>query len=164
MNIEYSIKSAKELSKKEIIQFENLLAKQGQVNKSQGKAEMCNKICLVYVNKVHIGIGALKEVYKRPFEYAGVDELKEDFKYELGYLFVDNSSNENDFRGLGIGKNITRLLLNEAKTENVFATTELSTNNSMYYILNSFGFMSIGNPYKGKSTGKLLTLMILNKQ
>lgn len=163
MNIEYSIKSSKDLSKKEITQFENLLKKQGQVNSAIGKAQRCHKICFVYVDKIHFGIGALKEVYKLPFKYAGVDSLKENFQYELGYLFVDNSSDNNDYTGLGIGKNITRLLLNEVKKESVFATTELSIKNSMYYILNSFGFVSIGNPYKGKSTGKLLTLMILNK-
>ncbi|MFL0093330.1 hypothetical protein [Tenacibaculum maritimum] len=61
-----------------------------------------------------------------------------------------------------MGKYITKLLLNEVKDENVFATTENSNDNRMCHILESLGFISIGNSYKGRNTGKNISLMLKN--
>ncbi|MCK7591327.1 hypothetical protein M0G43_12135 [Subsaxibacter sp. CAU 1640] len=160
MKIEYLVKSSKDLTKEEIRQFRVLLDKQGQVDSSEGKAERCFKICLVKLDGNAIGIGALKQVYKTPFDYAKIPEIKENYNYELGYLFVDKDNIKANFQGLGIGKYITKLLLNEIKNENVFATTELNEKNSMYHILKSFNFESIGNTYKGQKTNKTICLMV----
>lgn len=160
MTIEFKLIKSEILKHKEIEIFESLLEKQGQVNTPIGKAKRCYQICIVTVNQVAIGIGALKEVYKRPFEYADVREIEDKYKYELGYLFVEDDKN---LRGLGIGKYISKLLLNSIKEENIFATTEFSQSNPMYHILRSFGFKSTGKPYLGNTTNKLLTLMTLNR-
>src|SRR5690606_28750684 len=141
-------------------QFRVLLDKQGQVDSSEGKAECCFKICLVKLDGNAIGIGALKQVYKTPFDYAKIPEIKENYNYELGYLFVDKDNIKANFQGLGIGKYITKLRLNEIKNENVFATTELNEKNSMYHILKSFNFESIGKTYKGQKTKKTICLMV----
>ena len=106
MKIEYLVKSSKDLTKEEIRQFRVLLDKQGQVDSSEGKAERCFKICLVKLDGNAIGIGALKQVYKSPFDYAKVPELKENFNYEIGYLFVDKDKIKENHQGLGVGKNI----------------------------------------------------------
>lgn len=159
MRIEYLVKSPVDFSQEELGEFEALLDKQGQVDSSEGKAVKCFKICLVKFEGNTIGIGALKQVYKSPFDYAKVSEVKESYNYELGYLFVDKNEIKADFQGLGIGKYITKLLLFQIKNENVFATTEYEESNVMYHILNSFGFKCIGNTYKGKKTGKSICLM-----
>lgn len=163
MKIEYLVKLPKDLTKDEIAQFRILLDKQGQVDSSEGKAERCFKICLVKLDENTIGIGALKQVYKSPFDYAKIPEIKENYKYELGYLFVDKDKIKVNFQGLGIGKYITKLLLNEIKNENVFATTEYDENNPMYHILKGFNFKCNGHTYKGKKTKKSICLMVSNQ-
>jgi hypothetical protein len=161
MKIEYLVKSSNDLTKEEIGQFRVLLDKQGQVDTSEGKAERCFKICLVKLDENAIGIGALKQVYKSPFDYAKVPEIKQNYSYELGYLFVDKDRIKGNYEGLGIGKYITKLLLNEIKNENVFATTEYDDNNPMYHILKSFDFNCKGGTYKGEKTKKDICLMVL---
>ena len=99
-----------------------------------------------------------------PFEYANVTDLKDDFEEEIGYLFIDSNQNGKNYRGLGIGKNITYMLLTKVNNRNVFATTEFNQSNAMFHILKKFGFESIGKPYKGRNTGKIITLMILNRK
>jgi hypothetical protein len=143
--------------------FEYLLKKQGQIDKAEGKLERCHKVCLVKLNGRSVGIGALKQVYKSPFNYAGVSEIRHNYNYEVGYLFVHKEAIEKDFGSLGIGKYITRLLLNEVIKENVFATTENNKENPMLYILRSLGFEISGNPYQGKTTKKDIVLMVLNR-
>jgi hypothetical protein len=161
MKIEYLVKSSKDLTQDEITKFIILLDRQGQVDSSEGKAERCFKICMVILDGKAIAIGALKQVYKSPFDYAKVPEIKENYNYELGYLFVDKDRINANFQGLGIGKYITKLLLNEVKNENVFATTEYDENNPMYHILLSFGFNCKGQTYKGKKTKKDICLLVL---
>lgn len=163
MKIEYIVKPSKDLTQDEITQFRILLDKQGQVDSSEGKAERCFKICLVKLDEKTIGIGALKQVYKSPFDYAKVPEIKKNYNYELGYLFVDKDAINANFQGLGIGKYITKLLLNGLQKENVFATTEYAENNPMYHILKSFDFNCIGDTYKGKKTKKDICLMVLTQ-
>ncbi len=163
MTIEYILKSPTKFLDTERKDFEYLLNKQGQIDKVEGKLDRCHIVCLVKLNGSSIGIGALKQVYKSPFKYAGVSELQNIYNYEIGYLLVDNESIGKDYGSLGIGKYITRLLLNQVVGENVFATTENNKENPMYYILQSFGFKVLGSPYKGKTTNKNIVLMTLER-
>lgn len=164
MKIIYKIDKPNNFSEEEKNNFLLLLKKQNQVdNPNLEKINSCQFICITYVDNTAIGIGALKKIYKSPFDYAGVNELKDTFGLEIGYLFVDNDSNNNNYRGLGIGKTITRLLLRKVENQNVFATTELNINNPMIHILKSSGFESIGRPYKGKKTKRIISLMLLNR-
>lgn len=162
MKILYKIDSPKNFSDEEIQIFLNLLKRQDQVtNPTLTKVKSCIWICCTYVDEIIVGIGAIKKVYKSPFDYAGVSELKDHFEFEIGYLFVENELNSKNYRRLGIGKNITRLLIQKMEQENVFATTDLNIDNPMLNILKSFGFVSIGTPYKGAKTNKVLTLLVL---
>ena len=165
MEIKYKIDKPDEFSEKEKKEFLELLKKQGQVrNPNLDNINSSSFLCLVCVDKTPIGIGALKNVYKKPFEYADIEDLKDDYELELGYLFVDSNQNEQNYRGLGIGKNITRMLLTKDVDRNLFATTELNQSNTMLHILKDFGFESIGNPYKGHTTGKIISLMALTRK
>tara|TARA_Y100001933_G_scaffold253759_1_gene294470 strand:- start:2756 stop:3247 length:492 start_codon:yes stop_codon:yes gene_type:complete len=163
MTIEYILKFPVNMTDLERRDFEYLLKKQGQIDKVEGKLEQCHKVCLVKLNGESVGIGALKQVYKSPFNYAGVNEIQYEYNYEVGYLFVDKETIDKDSGSLGLGKYITRLLLNEVAKENVFATTEYNKENPMFYILKSFGFKISGNPYQGKTTKKEIVLMVLNR-
>jgi hypothetical protein len=162
MEIKYKIDTPNNFSEQEKKKFLELLKKQGQViNPNLNNIKSSSYLCIVQVDEIVIGIGALKNVYKKPFKLANVNDIKDDFEIELGYIFVDSDQKKTNFRGIGIGKNITQFLLSKVADRNVFATTELNQSNPMFQILRNIGFESIGNPYKGMKTGKIITLMIL---
>lgn len=145
--------------------FMELLHKQGQNDSPKELAlEACPLLCMVYADKEIIGIGAIKELFRMGFDYANLAALKHDFEAELGYLFVDNDTPDGNFRNLGIGKTITRLLLNSLGNENVFATTEINPENPMLAILKSLGFKRRGRIYEGSKTGKKLGLLLRFKE
>lgn len=160
MTLTFKVDKPEKFTAKEKNFFVELLIKQGQVaNPNIGKVNSSPFICIVYCNDTPIGIGAIKNVYKNPFDYAEVPELKTKFKNELGYLFVSDD-NSNDLRGLGIGKTISKLLLKKIGTGTVFATTDVSRKNVMKYILKDIGFKMVGKTYKGQNTNKKIGLYI----
>lgn len=141
--------------------FLELLRKQGQNDHvSEQAIESCPYLCMAHADDAIIGIGAIKELYRLGFDYSGLKRLKHAFEAELGYLFVDDDAPTGNFRRLGIGKTITRLLLNTLGNQNVFATTEISDTNPMWHILKSLGFKRRGRIYEGPGTGKRIGLML----
>lgn len=165
MEIRYKLDTPDNFSSKEKNCFLKLLVKQGKVSTPAiERINLSKYLCTAACNNEMIGIGAIKQVYLDPFDFADVSEIKSNFQLELGYLFVENSYDGTNLRGLGIGKFITRLLLNQTLTHNIFATTELKENNPMLHILKEFGFTIIGKPYKGHKTKDIITLMILVRE
>lgn len=160
MTLTFKIDKPDKFTFQEKTNFVELLVEQGQVaNPNIDKVNASPFICIVFGDDVPIGIGAIKNVYKNPFDYAQVSDLKAKFKNELGYLFVRND-NTNNFRGLGIAKTICKLLLKEIGTGTVFATTEENKNNVMKHILKNIGFKKSGKTYKGHNTKKKIGLYI----
>jgi len=160
MTLTFKVDKPENFTAKEKDIFVQLLINQEQVaNPNIDKVNASPFICIVFCNDEAIGIGAIKNVYKNPFDYAEVPELKAKFKNELGYLFVSND-NANNFRGLGIGKTISKLLLKQIGTGTVFATTDVSRKNVMKYILKDVGFKKVGKTYKGQNTNKKIGLYI----
>ena len=156
MSTKLKIGKPDNFSEEEKSQFLQLLIEQGQVgNPNLEKINASTLICIAFVDNDAIGIGAIKNVYKSPFDYAQVSELKDYFDYELGYLFVKNK-----YKGQGIGKKISELLVLDLGAKNVFATTELSDENSMKFILEKLGFKQIGKPYLGRETRKAIGLFV----
>lgn len=165
MDINYKIDKTESFSATERVLFLALLMRQGKVsNPTLEKIGSCPYLCMASIGNRMIGIGALKQVYKTPFDDAGVSDLKSNFSLELGYLYVLENHYIVNLRGMGIGKNITRLLLAQEIRKNIFATTELNVTNPMLHILRKFGFIDIGSPYIGHSTHDIITLMILIRE
>jgi hypothetical protein len=163
MELYYQVDKTEKFSQEEKLVFLKLLKKQGQVEKPDLlKIEKCLYLCIAWNKSTPVGIGAIKNVYLTPFKYAKVDELKNQYINEIGYLYVENSENSN-YRGLGIGKKITHLLLQNLNSNGVFATTENSVSNGMFHILSHLGFKQAGRPFLGKKTGKELVLMVFSK-
>lgn len=165
MELTFKIGSPADFDEAEKSKFLSLLQKQGQ-NDHPGEyaLEACPYLCMVHSDGETIGIGAIKELYRLGFDYAGAKKLKHDFEAELGYLFVDDGAKDGNFRNLGIGKTITRLLLKTVGNENIFATTEFDSANPMLHILKSLGFKKSGKTYVGSATGKKLGLMLRFKE
>lgn len=160
MTLTFKTDKPENFTLKEKTNFVQLLIEQGQVaNPNIAKVNASLFICIVFGNDVPIGIGAIKNVYLNPFDYAQVPDLKTKFKNELGYLYVSNAD-ANNFRGLGIGTTICNLLLKEIGTGTIFSTTEVSRKNVMKHILKNIGFEKAGKTFKGQHTKKNIGLYI----
>jgi|SRR5690606_25070288 len=112
---------------------------------------------MVYENDNLIGIGAVKQVYKRPFDKSGIPELKDKYNFELGYIFLIDKE---EYRGKGIGKSLYNKLLKQVENKNIFATTEENDENPMKFILKKIGFSKSGENYTGEETGKQIGLYL----
>jgi RimJ/RimL family protein N-acetyltransferase len=143
--IEIKIDKPINFSPKELEYFLNLLVEQNQIaNPSIDKINSCVLLCFANYENNLIGIGAIKQVYKTPFDKAKVSQLKTIYNYELGYMYVlDNPK----IRGKGIGKEICRRLILDLGSENLFATTEESVSNPMKFILEKLDFEKVGKTY-----------------
>lgn len=161
MKVNFIIGKPEEFSLVETEHFLQLLIEQNQIsNPSVEKVNNCSILCFAYFQDSLIGIGAIKQVYKTPFDKAGVSELKSNYNSELGYLFIKD---EKEFRGKGIAKAICNLLISQIQEENIFATTEQSDSNSMKYILQSLNFEKVGETYEGAKTKKKIGLYLLER-
>ena len=120
------------------------LTKQGKVTiPSIDKVKTCRKLVLCFANDELIGIGAMKLNESTALQKAGLGSIQDIFGLELGYFFVSET-----FRGLGVSTAIARLLFLDKIEENIFATTELYTNNPMMKTLEKLGFKHYGIPWK----------------
>jgi hypothetical protein len=139
--------------------FLELLIEQGQVeNPTIEKVNNCRFLCIVYYNGAAIGIGAIKRSGKSAFRKSGMEELAEQYNNELGYLYVRD---EKPYKDFGIGRTISRLLLQQVEGENVFASTAVDKDAStMVHILSKLGFKQEGKPYEGGKTNKAISLFI----
>lgn len=159
MEFSYTTDNSNNLTEQEKQYFMKLLMLQGQVDKpSIEKLNTCPILCIAYDNELPIGIGAIKQVYKKPFEKAEIPELKNLFNVELGYIYV---LDKKKYRGKGIAKKICANLLEKLSSKNVFATTEENIKNPMKYILEKFGFKRAGKTYTGTKTKKTIGLYLL---
>lgn len=161
IDIKYIVEEPNYLTEQQRQYFQKLLKLQGQVeNPTMDKITSCSFLCLAYDNELPIGIGAIKKVYKTPFDKANVTKLKDKYDFELGYLFV---LDKKKYREKGIAKTICSELLNKTEDENIFATTEESETNSMKWILKKFDFIKTGETYVGMKTKKNIGLYLLEK-
>jgi len=139
-----------ECSKNEINQFYAMIKKNENINNIGLKKRIMKAKILIfhYEEEKLAGIGALKypdpNYMKKVFKSAGVSHLYNSFKYEIGYLYVDNK-----YRKKGISKSITENLLSFIDEDNIFAVVRSDNKfakNNLYY----YGFVKIGSKYIGK--------------
>jgi len=80
MRIDFKVGTPKEFSCQKNEDFLRLLIQQNQIkNPSIEKVNNCIILCFAYFQNELIGIGAIKQVYKTPFDKAGVSELKDKY-------------------------------------------------------------------------------------
>lgn len=158
VNIDFKIAAPDNFEDSQLEDFLELLLKQGQVsNPNIEKLRRCPFLGMVYENDNLIGIGAIKQVYKRPFDKSGIPELKDKYNFELGYIFLIDKE---EYRGKGIGKSLCNKLLKQVENKNIFATTEENDENPMKFILKKIGFSKSGENYTGEETGKQIGLYL----
>lgn len=158
MKVDYQIIEKKDLIDDHRSLFASMLAKQNRVNGNLfSKADRCKFICIAKVGSKPVGIGAIKKVTKSDFDVnkANLPDLRNDFKWELGYIFVLE-----DFSGNGIASSIVKELLTKYGNKNLISTTEVEATPGMVKILTKNGFIEKGNRWKSDITGNNLRLFI----
>lgn len=158
MDLIFKTDSPKNFSKEQKETFLKLLKLQDQVgNLSIEKIERCPILCMAFDNDTAVGIGAIKQIYTKPFEKAGIPKMAKLYPFELGYIF---RLNDVKYAKSKIGKFISNCLLDKLGCQNVFATTEESNQNAMKYILQQLQFVKTGKTFIGSKTGKAIGLYL----
>lgn len=158
MEIEYEIVKQENLEDMHRKIFSKMLQKQGKVQGNMmDKANRCKLICIVKVDSKVVSIGAIKQKTNSDFsnDKAGLTELSDQFEWELGYLFTDNS-----FGGKGIASTVVRVLIENYGNDNLMASTEISDNPVMVRILEKNGFRLFGRPWKSRIHENYLGLFL----
>lgn len=158
MKIEYEVISKNEFDDSHRNVFEKLLGKQGKVQGClKTKVDRCERICIVKVDGNAVAIGAIKRKTETDFsnEKAGIPDLSNEFKWELGYLYTDES-----YTGHKIASTITNILVDTYGRENLMASTEITANPAMVKILENHGFRLFGKPWKSNIHENYLGLFL----
>lgn len=158
MNVQYEVVRAEELTSSIKRVFAEMLKKQGKVmGNLDAKADRCKMIALAKVNGHVVAIGAIKPKTRSVFslDKAAVPSMEKKFEWELGYLFTLK-----EYAGQGIAKKLSNILVEEAGSKNLMASTELSENPRMVKILEEMGFRKYGTSWKSQIHGHDLALFL----
>ncbi len=157
-----STKSPGDCSSDELAEFEELVAKGGEVSRRGLKQRIRNAYRLVFVNDGNlIGVGALKRpspnYRNRVFKNANASSQLVGTSLELGWMFVLQNQ-----QGKGVGRALMDALVGELNGEQCFATTR-TDNQRMHLLLPRYGFVRIGSDYKSGEGEYCLCLYTINQ-
>lgn len=85
------------------------------------------------------------------FSKAGVQELRTEYRYELGWLYVTSSE-----RGKGLGHKLMKAIIKFIDGHGCYATTR-EDNDSMHHLFAQYSFIKLGSAYPS-SNGYSLVL------
>lgn len=142
----YKIDIPENFSKAEKEIFRDLLQQQSKVtNPTIEKVNRCTLLCVCKLDNQIVSIGAIKPKTNSDFssEKSDLEKMRNEFQLELGYCFTLP-----DKTGQGHSSTITKMLLDKLTNENVMASTEIRSDNSMVRILERNGFKQYGKPWK----------------
>jgi predicted GNAT family N-acyltransferase len=151
MNMQIEVKSPNDCNSEELNNFERIVVEAGQVQAVGFRDLMLNAYRLIFikVNGKLVATGAIKvprESYKKDiFEKAGVSELLNKYKYEIGWIFVSISQ-----RRKGFSTEIVKALIEVISNHGCYATTK-SNNIGMHTIFDKMCFEKLGNDYQSSN-------------
>lgn len=154
----YKCGAPKEFSDKEKKSFLDLLIMQDKVvNPTIAKINRCKFLCACFSGTGMVSIGAIKPKTNSDFnpEKANLQNLRNDFDWELGYCFT---LPEHTRKGYSSG--IVNELLQKVKEIHLMASTELREDNSMKRILERNGFVRKGKAWTSVKHGGELGLFL----
>ncbi len=104
-----------------------------------------------------VGVASIKNPdinYKKTiFEKANVEELADDYRYEIGYAVTKETH-----RRKGISEELIKFLIENSTSKSFFATTK---NDGMRHLLEKIGFEKLGDNYTNDNK-EILTLYCYN--
>ena len=146
MKITYHIIDKKDFDDTHRKILADMLKQQGKVKRPfDQRIDRCKLLCIANVENNVAAIGAIKQKTPSDFsdEKAGLPELSNYFKWELGYFYTKER-----YIGQGIASMIAKLLIKEYGEGNLMASTEITANPAMVHILQKNGFRLFGKPWK----------------
>ena len=155
-SITYKIAPPSNFSDSEKQVFLDLLILQNKViNPTRLKIDRCSILGVCIINNEIVSIAAIKPKTNSDFgiEKANLENMRTEFKLELGYCFTRLAH-----IGNGYSSSLVKLLIAEVKA-NLMASTELS-NDTMSGILMKNGFKQFGKQWKSKIHGGNLGLFL----
>jgi predicted GNAT family N-acyltransferase len=161
MSIEIEITAAKpdEFSASEIAVFNRLVVAGGEVATAAltTNIEAAKALVVGRIEGKFEAVAALKRPQasyrKRIASKAGVDLGREDYPFELGYVFLSPK-----VRGQKLSHRLVAAALQDADGAAVFATAR-TDNTPMLRALARAGFEHVGQDYRGRA-GRLIRLMV----
>lgn len=108
---------------------------------------------LLYDNGEIKAVSSLKEGDSSPFYRAGMEDIADEYPYEVGFSYTDPSS-----RGKGYNTTLKKKLFAKVGNRGIYATIRVNNKESMS-VNKKLGFVPMGKPYKGIVTDvQLMTL------
>jgi ribosomal protein S18 acetylase RimI-like enzyme len=150
-----------ECSKAELDAFESLVKSGGEVNPHglRNRIEKAFRLAWAVTPGGDVaGLAALKNPSKTyrdsAFQGACSREAPNQWEAELGWIFV-----RNELRKRGLATRLLKELFSGSNTTNVYATAR-EKNDPMLSILQTFGFVQSGQPYRSKEGDYNLVLYV----
>jgi len=109
------------------------------------KIDRCIFLCIASIDGAAVAIGAIKKRTASVFSQSKADKraLSKAVDWELGYVFTEEA-----YRRNGIAPKVVSKLIEAIGNCSLMATTEVTANERMVSILESFGFKRYGKSWK----------------
>lgn len=162
MGVEMDLRSSApaDCTKAELDAFFNHVKKGGQVSTAGLKlgVKRAQRLLFLYHGPMLAGTSAIKRplpAYKKNvFRSAGVPDLEQEYKFELGYVVVATAYQEQK-----LSRDLVKAALDDYTTTPIFATSR-TDKDRMHRTLKRFCFVQVGTPYPSKLEGCELLLFI----
>lgn len=147
MHLDYYVKHPSQCTPAEIETYCNLLLKGGHVSPVGLKEDVlrCERLGMCFFKETMVGIIGLKNLLEEDrryiFKSCEVEQLAEQYIYELGYGYT-----EPDFRGRRILNHLGDLVMANLP-KGVYGTTSVPV---VKHMLKRLNFTKVGMPYKGR--------------
>lgn len=160
-SVDIIVKKPADCTPEERKKFVDLVVSGGQNISSYVRSAFRNLVWVgfAYVDGEIKAVSSIKKGFvDDTFEAAGVEEVADDFSYEMGFSFTEEGS-----RKLGYSNQIKKELLKRVGNKGVYSTVR--TNNKASIIaIKKLGFEPLGEPYQGLLGDYTVQLMVLGKK
>jgi len=154
------IKKPSECTRKEIESFIEMVRTGGQVKKPgmEWRVRRAHLLAFYYEKNTLAGILGVKQfikTYKKTiFRKAGVPEEAGKYNLEMGWAFTLP-----EYRGRGIFSSLKKKLISAVGHENLYSTTSIN-NLPVQKSMKKFGFVKLGKPYAGRTSGRMIYIFV----
>ena len=159
-SVAISVLPPAKVSAGERVAFEQMVREGGEVNPETlpGLIDRALALAFAHLDGVLVGVGAIKRPHESHrndvFKWAKAELDSTQFKFELGWVFINESGRNRRLASRLVGE-----LMPALYGTPVYATSRVN-NNRMHSSLKRFGFKRIGVPYPSKQNQPAIQLFV----